>query len=467
MLTHRSIDRICICAMILALIVTFTLGNGDKLGIQAASPTIRYENTLFDTSKVHEINIIMKDWNAFIACASNKKYSSCTIEIDGETLHNVGIRAKGSSSLDTVKEQKGSRYSFKIEFDHLKKGLKYQGLDKLSLNNIIFDSTYMMDYLTYDMMRQMGVASPLSSYVNISVNGKPWGLYLAVEGMEEAFLERNYGINYGKLYKPDDSEMDGGEAEEIEAVEDINWDEPMDDSLFMDTNLRYIDDNPESYSIFFKKNNISNQDKAKFVTFIRKLNEGKALEEVVDIEQTIRYFVIHNFVVNGDSYIGDSSHNYYLYEKDGRFTMIPWDYNLSFGLYDKETASSVINNPIDEVVLNRPMQNFIFENEDYIAMYHAYYKEFITQNNILQKIQQTNTLIAPYVKADVTKFCTYEAYEKAVQTLTEICKLRLASVAGQLEGKVPSTLAKQKEEPSKLIQDASLQLFDMLNSMEE
>lgn len=42
------------------------------------------------------------------------------------------------------------------------------------------------------------------------MNGEDWGLYLAVEGVEESFLLRNYGTDYGELYKPDSMEMGGG-----------------------------------------------------------------------------------------------------------------------------------------------------------------------------------------------------------------------------------------------------------------
>ena len=76
-------------------------------------------------------------------------------------------------------------------------------MDKLSLNNIIQDTTYMKDYLTYQMMGAFGVDAPLCSYVYITVNGQDWGLYLAVEGVEDGFLRRNYGSDSGELYKPD------------------------------------------------------------------------------------------------------------------------------------------------------------------------------------------------------------------------------------------------------------------------
>lgn len=41
-------------------------------------------------------------------------------------------------------------------------------------------------------------------------DGEDWGLYLAVEGVEESFLLRKYGTDYGELYKPGSMEMGGG-----------------------------------------------------------------------------------------------------------------------------------------------------------------------------------------------------------------------------------------------------------------
>lgn len=82
----------------------------------------------------------------------------------------------------------------------------------MNLNNIIQDNTYMKDYLSYRMMQEFGVDAPLCSYAYITVNGEEWGLYLAVEGVEESFLERNYGDGSGELYKPD-SVMSMGDGE--------------------------------------------------------------------------------------------------------------------------------------------------------------------------------------------------------------------------------------------------------------
>ena len=173
------------------------------------SHEIGYESLLFDTSRVHTIGITMADWDSFIANAAAEEYRECDITIDGERIGKVGIRAKGNTSLSSVATLGSSRYSFKVEFDQYVKGKTYHGLDKLSLNNLIQDTTMMKDYLAYTLMGRMGVPSPLCSYAQITVNGEPWGLYLAVEAVEDSFLDRN-GMTKGELYKPDSMSFGGG-----------------------------------------------------------------------------------------------------------------------------------------------------------------------------------------------------------------------------------------------------------------
>ena len=88
----------------------------------------------------------------------------------------------------------------------------------------------------------------------------------------------------------------------------------------------------DSYSNIFDnvKTEITDADRDRLIESLKQLNEGENIESVVDVEEVIRYFVVHNFVCNYDSYTGMIIHNYYLYEEDGQMSMIPWDYNLAF-----------------------------------------------------------------------------------------------------------------------------------------
>lgn len=565
MSTHRHINKICCAILAIVLILTVLFMNAGKLGVLSAGASLGYDTRLFDSSAVHTIDIVMDDWDSFLETCENEEYTICSVVIDNEAYKNVGIRAKGNTSLSQVAAYGNDRYSFKIEFDQYDETKNYYGLDKISLNNIIQDNTYMKDFLSYQMMNYNGVCSSLCSYVYITVNGEDWGLYLAVEGVEESFLERNYGNSYGELYKPDSMSMGGGRGNgggfEMEDFMPDEEDMPekgelpdgedrpekggipeggdmpgmgelpdggdmpgmrelpdsqstpemgelpdSQDSPQMgeapdgqnapeingmpnggampangvgdgmgsdDVSLIYTDDEYDSYSNIFDnaKTDITDADKDRLIAALKSLNEGLDIEDTVNVEEVIRYFVVHNFVCNFDSYTGSMIHNYYLYEEDGQLSMIPWDYNLAFGGFMSGTdATSLVNYPIDTPVSggtvdSRPMLAWIFSEEKYTQLYHQYFSEFISSyfdsGYFEEMIDNVSKMIAPYVEKDPTKFCSYEEFEQGVSTLKEFCLLRAESINGQLDGTIPSTSDGQSEDGDTLIDASSITISDM------
>ena len=119
-----------------------------------------------------------------------------------------------------------------------------------------------------------------------------------------------------------------------------------------DVKLQYTDDDPDSYPNIFgsAKTDVTEADQARLMQALKILNEGTEISAAVSVEEVLRYFVVHNFVCNGDSYTGSMVHNYYLYEEDGLLSMIPWDYNLAFGTFQGGDASGQVNAPIDTPV---------------------------------------------------------------------------------------------------------------------
>ena len=500
---HKNIDKICVCVVVASLIIALLFCNGKVLGIESVERVIGYENRLFDNTRVHTVDIVMDDWDSFIETCESEEYSVCTVIIDGEKVSNVGIRGKGNTSLSSVKSSGSSRYSFKLEFDQYDSTKSYHGLDKLCLNNVIQDNTYMKDYLAYTLMNGFGVDSPLCSYAYITVNGEDWGLYLAVEAIEDSFLERNYGTNYGDLYKPDSLSFGGGgpgNARDFNMTDFINQNfsdsednEDNDNSGSNDSEssagsskrsggmggfgrfgmgsddvkLKYIDDDPDSYTNIFNnaKTTVNSADKSRLISSLKSLYEQTDIESVVDVDEVMRYFVVHNFLCNGDSYTGSMIHNYYLYEKDGQLSMIPWDYNLAYGSFMGGNASSSVNSAIDTPISgdmsDRPMIAWIFGDEEYTEMYHEYFSEFLESVDFAEMIETTAALIDEYVEKDPTKFCTYEDFRKGVEAIKQFCVLREESVLGQLDGTIPSTTSGQNADSSSLIDVNGLSTSDM------
>lgn len=550
MLKHRFINLFCIAAVVAALIFTVLFSYTPLFGITKAESKLQYADKLFDDSFVHtlDISVDTDDWAELIETAGDKAYLMCGVTIDGESFSSAAIRAKGNTSLSSVKSMGGERYSFKVEFDHYTDGLTYYGLDKLSLNNLIFDKTYLKDYLVYDMMDDMGVDTPLASFVMMTVNGEPWGLYLAVEGVEDAFAERNYGHGYsGELYKPDSMSAGAdGESNEADNADDGGFTMQLPDAgtppegftlpegatptdfgdatsgatqsgdtetpdtsesggqtspqrgfngnaggfqngggvgrtSSNDVALVYTDDLLTSYAHIFGGaifDDVTDADKRRLISSLKELNAGENLEDVLDVEEVLKYFVVHNFSLNFDSYTGSLMHNYYLYEENGQLSMIPWDYNLAFGTFNMggtgatgtEGATSLVNYPIDTptsgaALTDRPMLAVLLNNEEYLALYHEYFDEFISDyfesGHFEELMARVTALIGPYVKEDATAFYTYDEFTKGAEALKELCLLRAQSVRGQLEGTIPATSEGQSADSSALVDANGITTSDL------
>ena len=449
--------KIALGAAVLAAALVLLLGLAGKAGaILPAGENPGYVSRLFDGSRVHRVDIQVEDWEAFLASAPEEEYIPATVEIDGEAFHQVGLRAKGNNSLRLTAEYGLSRYSLKLEFDHYTDG-SYHGLDKLSLDASFQDNSYLKTWLAFDIMEFLGVPTPLRSFVWVTVNGQPWGLFLAVEEPEEAFARRNFGANHGQLYKPDYRSL----AEEN-----------------ADVHLRYTTGEPEDYPGIFENAKLdpSAADRQRLVDSLKTLDSGQRLEEAVDVDEVLRYFVGQVFVMNWDSYLGHTGHNYLLYEEEGKLSMLPWDYNLAFGTYalgmtDPITDPNVLlNYPIltpapGEYMTKRPLYHQLMQVEEYFQQYQAYFRwflaEYVESGKLSAALWQAAELIAPYVKSDPTAFCSYEDHRLAVETLEQVCLLRAESARGQLEGRYPATLAQQTQRPGEGVDASHVDLRDL------
>ena len=72
MLKSRFSGIFCILIMTAALILTLLFMHGDLIGIKRMTASPAYETRLFDRSRVHEIEILMEDPEAFFAEATKE-----------------------------------------------------------------------------------------------------------------------------------------------------------------------------------------------------------------------------------------------------------------------------------------------------------------------------------------------------------------------------------------------------------
>lgn len=336
-------------------------------------------------------------------------------------------------------------------------------MDKLILNNNYADATNMKEALIYDMYQYLGADASLYNYAKISVNGTYWGVYLALEAVEDSFLLRSYGAQSGELYKPESMDMGGGNAFGFEGGGGSF-------SASGGADLNYTDDELDSYETIWD-GEVTATTKAghkRVVTALKNISEGNDLEDYMDIDNLLRYMAVHVFSVNEDSLSGMMAHNYYLYESGGKLNLIPWDYNLSFGgMGGGNDATSVVNSAIDNAFSGTNFFDTLMEDETCRSQYDAYLqqlvREYIDSGEFDAFYARVRSQIDELVKTDPTAFYSYDEYRTAADTLYQVVKLRGASIQGQLDGTIPSTESAQRG--SDALVDASMLDLSAMGSM--
>ena len=456
---------------------------------EAKAEEMTYESKLFDTSYVHTIDVTISedDWAELLEKPTDKKKYEVSVNIDGENIESVSFATKGNTSLSSVADSDSDRYSFKVNFGKYVDDQTYYGLDKLNLNNVFGDATYMKDYLSYTIFREAGAEAPLTSYVWLTINGEDYGLYLAVEDVSDSYLERNHD-GEGELYKPETEQLDnvgkaggkkggkkGEKTEDSTGGKSSEFPGGMPEGFgggFGETakgaDLAYSDDEITSYPDIFDnaETKVDEEDEQRVIAALKALSENKNPDEYLYTDEIIRYFAAHNFVLNYDSYTGNMLHNYYLYENDGKLSMIPWDYNSSFGTFggmgmggpDKEEsrdATSLINIGIDTPLSgttadSRPMWNWIVSNDEYLEQYHKAFEtlisEYFESGRFEEETDALYEMLLPYVEKDPTAFYTADEFTQAYKTLKETCLLRAESIRLQLDGKLSTNSDEQSSE---------------------
>ncbi|ELC8462360.1 CotH kinase family protein [Clostridium perfringens] len=509
MINEKASKYISLISISLAVIFVFvsvfalkSFNSTEALSTSGQSSTI---DTVLNKNIVTDIDIKIKesDWEWLIENATDEEYRSADITINGETFYNVGVRPKGNSSLSSVaNDDTTDRYSLKIDFGQYVDGQTYHGIRKLALNNNISDATYMKEAISYDIYNFLGIPTPEYSYSNIKINGEQWGLYLALEVIEERFVEKNYGELEGNLYKPETMGV-GAKKDEgnKDAMPDMKNNQEKEGGMMNPPNMpnnegnnkegnkpmnipnenqnmagnmnkenagmgqispmmggknnegadfKYIDDNISSYSTLrdsavFKST--TDEDFENVIEMMKSLENGRDIEKYLNVDEVLKYFAVNTFLVNLDSYSGGMYHNYYLYENNGVCDILPWDLNLSFGGFATNSGSRAVNFPIDSPVTgnleNFPLIGKLLENDEYKEKYHEYLdkivNEYFKSGIFSTTVTNNDKLIGDYVKIDPTAFYTYDEYKNAIKELLVFGEDRTKSVEAQLNGEETST----------------------------
>lgn len=268
---------------------------------------------LFTTDSIVKvyINLAENDLQFLNADPARKDYVVAQVKWGNQIFDSVAMRYKGSvgtlqSCIDSNKNRVCEKFSIKLDFNQYIKGQKLHGIKKINLNSMVRDPSKMREKLTYDLFRNEGIASPRSTWVNVFVNNKSWGLYAVVEQIDKTFIEHHFpGNDTGFIFKE-------------------TWPNNFDTAIYNS----------------HQKNKTDNLQGQRFVDFYTALQSNPkmgSLDTFLNFNVFTKFLAINNAVNNWDGITtffsgpwgGGEPHNFYWYLYNNKLTPIIWDVDVT------------------------------------------------------------------------------------------------------------------------------------------
>ena len=212
---------------------------------------------------------------------------------------NAQIRYKGHSNRYFPKKPIRIRFSKKQLFE---------GMGDLNLNAMYTDKSFIREKLAWDLFEAMGELAPRAHYATLLLNGKPQGLYLAVEKVNKYFLQ-NHGRTISSVY----------DAGGYYSLGDMTVQSRKLLPLYYPKEVGDKDDYDDLFNLFTVLNAAPDS------------SFPRIADSLFDMSSIYNWFAGNILMMMGDSY----NKNYLLYRNlsrsVGQWTVIPWDYDISFG----------------------------------------------------------------------------------------------------------------------------------------
>ena len=336
--------------------------------------------------------------------SQNPSWVPATIEFNGLTWTNVGIRYKGNSSLTSAWRKGSLKVPFKLDFDEFEDDYpeidnqRFYGFKQISFSNAFADGTYMRDTLAADILEESGLVAAETAWYEVILDyGEGQvnlGLYVAIEVIDDTVIDRCFEDNSGNIYE--------GDGRGVSLAEGTLG--QIKDSFLKENNMNEADwsDMGELYKILHSENRLNYPEQWR-----------NDLESIFDTDDFLKWLAISAVIQHWDTY-GSMTHNFYLYNdpETGQLTWISWDHNQV--LAGEGPAGNRGGRPIagiipgrstslsrDEVTDQWPLIRYLLDDPVYYGKYLGYMEEMINEvfipERLEEKCRDIAEVISPYL----------------------------------------------------------------------
>lgn len=307
----------------------------------------------------------------------------------------VAIRIKGSSTVTDFSDKP----SLIVDVNRVVLDQEFMGHKRFNLHNQIIDPSMMSEVMSYRYLRDAGLPASRAGFVRLTINGEDYGLYTAVEAINDDFLERWFADPNGNLYENGWQDCD---FDDVRCFEEEEVDEGNDDAL------RVLADAVES-------------------------DDWEAqLRTQLDWELFIRSLAMDALIAHWDGYAYDRS-NYHLYHDPtaDQWTFLPQSMDLDYGWrpWSYPTCGRYGVDPGDytEGMLGALCLESDTCRAEYVAELLRLNDEFEAADPV-GRVDELYALIADEVRSDDHRHYSYSDFESHVACVRDWVEQRPAEI---------------------------------------
>lgn len=345
-----------------------------------------------------------------------------------EDVPDIGFRLRGNTSRYAQKK------SFKISFNDFVPGREFHDVDKLNLNGEHNDPAIARSALCFGFFQRIGKIASRASHGELWINGQYYGLYVSVEHVDDEFLWKHFEHDGGNLWKclwpadlgwRGDSPGDYMHEQDGRPVYELTTNEEGNDFSALFRLIRILHDTPEPAL-------------------------EDSLGDYLDVPGVLEYFASNVLLGGWDDY-WYLQNNFYLYHDpvDDRMTLIPYDYDNTFGV-DWFGVDWAVRNPYSWGESGRPLAQRILARPRWRNLYSHFLELHNTRSldpaDWAPRLDSLRLLIRPAALADSFRtldygfsandfdLCWGDSYQNqhVDRGILEFVQLRHQSLPGQL-----------------------------------
>lgn len=370
--------------------------------------------------------------NLIMGSGQDPMWVAVDINLGDEVWTNVGFRFKGNSSLAGAWGSGSLKLGFRLNFDKFEddypeiNNQRFYGFKKLSFSSNWNDDSFLREKVVADIFREAGVPAAQTAfyaiYIDYGEGPVYFGLYTAVEVIDDTVIQTQFEDDSGNLYKPE------GRGATFAAGS-------FDEASFEKQTNASADDYSDILALF---------EALHAETRLTDPDTWRAnLETVLDVDGFMRWLAVNTVIQNWDTY-GAMSHNYYLYNDptSGLLTWIPWDHNLSLtgagfgGRGNMGGGGTLDQNNVSE---QWPLIRYLMDDPVYEAIYNHYVETSINgafePDRMAATYQRLSDMIRPYALAEIPGYSllsSTQAFENSVSELISHTAQRYAEALSYL-----------------------------------